>query len=174
MRPTIAIPLLGLALAAAGLPAAADAAPSKRLWATVNVCDTASAPNGMGVRASMPGNGTRQRMYVRFSAQYYSSMQRRWLPVRGSGRSPWVYAGLARYASRQAGWTFGFAQPAPGRVFLVRAIASFEWRALERPRGSRRARWVTVTRSRRVTRGGIAGVDGADPPGTSRGSCYIA
>jgi hypothetical protein len=172
VRTSIAIALL--ALAAACLPAAAAAAPSRSLWTTVNICDTASAPNGMGVRANMPGNGTRQRMYVRFTAQYYSSLQKRWLRVRGSGRSPWLYAGPARYAARQAGWTFGFAQPASSHVFLVRAVATFEWRELRRPRGSRRARWVVAIRRRRVTRGGISGVDGADPPGTSRASCYIS
>jgi hypothetical protein len=81
--------------------------------------------------------------------------------------------GSARYAWRQVGWTFGFAPPAQGQVFLVRAIAIFEWRAKKRPRGGGTARWVAVRRTKRVTRAGIRGVDGGDPPGTSRGSCYI-
>ena len=62
-------------LSLAMLVALAAAAPAQAghpdLWATVNVCDTAAFPDAMGVRASMPGNGTRQRMYMRFNASWY-------------------------------------------------------------------------------------------------------
>ena len=140
-------------------------------WVTVNICDTPKSPNAMGVRASIPGNGTNERMYVRFTAQYFSRARKRWATVRGNGRSPWIYAGSARFRSRQAGYTFRFRQPAAGTLFLVRAYADFEWRRRKR-RGSS-ARWVAVNRERRVARSGIFGVDHSDPPGTSRASCYI-
>src|SRR5215210_2077988 len=73
---------------------------SRALWATVNTCDTFASPDAMGVRASMPGNGTRQRMYMRFSARWYSGAAGSWLDV-PDGKSPWVYAGSARYKARQ-------------------------------------------------------------------------
>jgi hypothetical protein len=111
-------------------PSYAIAAASKtpELWATVNICDTADAPDSMGVRASMPGNGTNQRMYMRFSAEYWSRSRQAWAPVAGSGVSPWVFAGSAEYARRQAGWTFEFAPPPAGVTFTMRANVEFEWR----------------------------------------------
>jgi hypothetical protein len=108
--------------------AIAAASDTPELWATVNICDTAKAPDSMGVRASMPGNGTRQRMYMRFSAEYWSRSRQAWTPVAGSGVSPWVFAGSAEYARRQAGWTFHFAAPPAGVTFTMRANVEFEWR----------------------------------------------
>jgi hypothetical protein len=161
-----------VALAVLPLAAPASAAPNKELWATVNICDTPAHPDEMGVRAAMPGDGTRERMYVRFLAQSWSIRRHRWVRVGGQGRSPWLYAGSARFRSGQAGWTFSFDPPA-GTVPVVRALAVFEWRERRARRGSRRGRWVVVMRRRRVTRAGIEGVDDGDPPGFSQASCSI-
>jgi hypothetical protein len=108
--------------------AIAAASDTPELWATVNICDTAKAPDSMGVRASMPGNGTRQRMYMRFSAEYWSRSRQAWTPVSGSGVSPWVFAGSAQYERRQAGWTFHFSPPPAGVTFTMRANVEFQWR----------------------------------------------
>jgi hypothetical protein len=108
--------------------AIAAASDTPELWATVNICDTAKAPDSMGVRASMPGNGTRQRMYMRFSAEYWSRSRQAWTPVAGTGVSPWVFAGSAQYERRQAGWTFQFSPPPAGVTFTMRANVEFEWR----------------------------------------------
>jgi hypothetical protein len=175
VRPSVLAPLIALLLAAPGAARAQDrdeSTPDYGPWVTVNICDTPGAPNEMGVRASIPGNGKRQRMYVRFTAQYYSRARKRWRRVRGNGRSPWIYAGSARFRARQAGWTFRFRQPKDGATFLVRAYGHFEWRKRKRRRG-KRARWVVAKRKRRTARSGIVGVDAGDPPGTSLGSCYI-
>jgi hypothetical protein len=160
-----------LALAALAVPSAAGAAPSPELWATVNICDTAGTPDAMGVRAAMPGDATRERMFVRFNAQWWSSSRRRWLAVRGNPRSPWIYVGRARFESRQAGWTFRFG--APSSPVLLRAVADFEWRARKASRHGHAARWIAVMRRRRVTRAGVLGADGGDPPGTSLATCSI-
>jgi hypothetical protein len=154
------------------LAAPASAAPDRSLWATVNICDTPLHPDAMGVRASMPGDGYRERMYVRFIAQAWSPRRHRWRRVHGRGRSPWLYAGSARFRSGQVGWTFEFDPPA-SQVYLVRALAIFEWRERKARRKGRRARWSVVMRRRRVTRGGIRGVAGGDLPWTSLASCYI-
>jgi hypothetical protein len=122
--------------------AIAAASNTPELWATVNICDTAKAPDSMGIRASMPGNGTGQRMYMRFRAEYWSRSRQDWAPVAGTGVSPWVFAGSAEYARRQAGWTFEFAAPPAGVTFTMRAIVEFEWRRSEDTvarRGHRRA-----------------------------------
>jgi hypothetical protein len=165
------------------------------LWATVNICDTPGAPDSMGVRASMPGNGTKQRMFMRFRAEYWSRARGDWAPVAGAGRSPWVYAGSAKYARRQAGWTFAFAPPPHGVAFTMRAHVEFEWRARARERarrGLRRHRrgrakrgrasnlkWARISRARvvrsvtRTTETGVEGVHGGDPAGTSKAMCLI-
>lgn len=165
--PLLAAAIVGLA------PAGAAARTPRLLWATVNVCDSARSPNQMGVRGRMPGNGRRQRMYMRFRAQWWSSTSGRWLGVRGrGGRSQWVYAGSARYEFQQAGWIFSFGAPAAGRRFLLRGLVDFQWRARRRT-PHHRARWVVVKRATRVTRGGITRAQGSDPPVTSAASCTI-
>jgi hypothetical protein len=162
-------------------------AAASRLWATVNVCDTERSPDSMGIRASMPGNGKRQQMYMRFSAQWYSGQEERWLDVPG-GVSPWQRAGSARYVARQAGYTFEFVSPPAGRGYLMRGSVEFQWRALTRPRAAKRdswsastkvppersARWMVARRDSLLTRTGIKGVDGGDPKGTSKAICLIS
>jgi hypothetical protein len=155
----------------APLAAPAHAAPGPVLWATINICDVPPAPESMGVRASMPGNGRAQRMYMRFTAQWFSPGRGRWVPVKGNGRSRWVYAGSARYRSRQAGWTFDFGSARAGQPFRLRASVELEWRGKKTI--GRRARWVVVKRRRLVTRSGVRGVAGADPPGQSLASCSL-
>jgi hypothetical protein len=161
-------PLLASLLAALALaPGAAATGHRSRPWATVNVCDSAAAPNQMGVRGSMPGTGRRGRMYMRFGAQWWSPGDQRWLPVGGGSVSPWVYAGPARSKRRQAGWTFSFDQPAAGARFLLRGVVNYQWRV------RKHGRWRVVRRAHRVTRGGLPGVEQADPPGRSTASCSI-
>jgi len=159
------------------LAALAVAAPAQAghpdLWATVNVCDTAAFPDAMGVRASMPGNGTRQRMYIRFNASWYDRSRDAWYPVRGTGRSRWIYLGTARYRARQSGWTFQFAPPRPGTDFVVRGVVEFQWRKRRKPKRGRAAREVVVDAARANTRHGIPNVPAGDPPGTSEGLCVV-
>jgi hypothetical protein len=136
----------------------------KGLWATVNICDTAAYPDKMGVRASMPGDGARTTMYMRFSAQYYERSKQAWLDVKGTGGiSKWIKAGSGRYARRQAGYTFGF-EPTNGKTFTLRGVVSFEWR-----KGKR------VVRSARInTTGGHPDTATADPVSYSSALCEIS
>jgi hypothetical protein len=153
----------------------ARASSTPKLWATINLCDTATAPNAMGVRAGMPGNSSRQRMFMRFRAEYWSPSVQDWAPVVDRGVSPWVYAGPARYERRQAGWTFELAPPPAGETFTMRAVVEFEWRKRLRPRSpGRKGSHSRVVRSAsRVTETGIRGVNGGDPAGTSKAMCLI-
>lgn len=142
---------------------AAQAKPEKDLWATVNVCDTKKAPDDMGVRARMPGDGTRRRMYMRFTAQFRSG--KKWKMVSGRGRSGWLYAGSALFRNQELGYTFSFDAPKPGRSFLMRGLVQFEWRAT----GSGKV----VRRTHRYTTGGHP-TKPADPPRFSAARCRIA
>jgi hypothetical protein len=160
------------------LAALAGAAPAQAghpdLWATVNICDTEAFPNAMGVRASMPGNGTRQRMYMRFRAAFYDRGRDAWHPVTGVGRSPWILAGNARFRARRAGWTFQFDPPAPGTDFIVRGVVEFQWRERRKPKvKGAKAREVVVDTAHANTRHGVPNVGEGDPPGTSEGLCVI-
>jgi hypothetical protein len=164
----IAAALLGL-LTCCGTASAAPR-PSN-LWATVNICDTLSHPDQMGVRASMPGDGTRKRMWMRFRAQFFDTTTNKWVNVKGNGDSGWVLVGSARAASRQAGWTFSFSAPAAGSTYTLRGVVKFQWRAKRRVNG--KLRTVVVRRARANTKGGVKSTVGADPPGYSDGICEI-
>ena len=128
----------------------AQSAPGPQ-WATVNSC----SPTAVGMRASLPGDGTRKHMRVRFSAQWYSPTQRAWLPVKGLPTSPWIEAGSAEYSYQQAGWTFQFD---PGSHAQVRGVAEMQWLT-----GG-----GTVRSASAVTQGGV----GSDVGG-SQASCQL-
>jgi hypothetical protein len=164
------LPLTLLAVLATATPAQA-AHPD--LWATVNRCDTPASPDAMGVRASMPGNGTRQRMYMRFNASWYDRSREAWFPVQGVRHSGWIHVGSARFRARQSGWTFQFAPPAAGSDFVVRGVVEFQWRKRRRRGGGRGSREIVVDQARANTRHGIRSVPAGDPPGTSEGLCVI-
>lgn len=155
-----------------GCATASAAPPPKNLWATVNICDTPTYPNKMGVRASMPGNGTRQRMYMRFHAQYYDSTTKKWFNVKGVGVSPWELAGSARFKTRQAGYTFEFAPPQAGSSSTLRGVVDFQWRAKRRTKSGHRK--VVVVRTLHANTKGEHPAAGADPPNYTSGTCEIS
>ena len=165
-------------------------------WATVNICDTRKSPNALGVRVSLPGNGTDEKLFARFTAQWWSGADQKWLGVDGAGTSRWVYAGTADYKARQTGWTFRFNQPPEGSTFVMRGVVEVKWRNLERPHVSRRGRhahgsrkrahrrahkrahhrrahWSTVRERTLLTKTGFEDVQGGDPAGTSKAMCLI-
>jgi hypothetical protein len=154
----------------AGLAAGpAQAKPVKDLWATVNVCDTPHSPNQLGVRARMPGDGTHERMYMRFTAQYLSG--KTWKPVAQGGRSQWLYAGSALFVNQEIGYTFSFDAPGAGRGFRLRGLTQFQWRDRRRHLG--KLRTVVVRRSHRYTAGGHP-TRGAEPAGFSAANCRVS
>lgn len=151
-------------LAVADLPASAATRP-KDLWATVNVCDTEKYSNMMGVRASMPGDGERTKMYMRFIAQYYDRTHQLWSEVKGSGISKWIYVGSGEFARRQGGYTFAFDGPADGKTFVLRGAVDFKW-------VNRKGRVIRTAHLN--TKGGHPNTKGADPASYSAGLCEIS
>jgi len=164
-------------------------------WATVNICDTTKSPNSLGVRTSVPGNGSKQRIFARYTAQWWSAADQEWLTVGGSGVTDWVGMGNAEMTARQAGWTFRFVEPAAGTTYVMRGVVELEWRRaladarrgkahkrqrLQRAhksakrRAARKAQRVKVVRRRTlVTKTGMKGVEGGDPSGLSKAMCLI-
>ena len=155
---------LALAALLAPLPAAAKSK-SPDLWATVNACDSPNEANLIGIRASMPGNGTNQRQYMRFEAQFFSLLRNRFVPTASS--SPWIRVGVARRRSTQAGFSFSFLEPPEGQQSVLRGKVDFRWTA------RRKGRWVVVRTATRLTRAGIKGVEGGIPPGRSDALCVV-
>jgi hypothetical protein len=156
-------------------------------WATVNICDTQKSPNALGVRTSVPGNGSDQRIFARYTAQWWSGAKQKWLTVGGSGVTGWVLLGNAHMSTRQAGWTFRFVQPAAGTTYVMRGVVELQWRDQVRAgrkarqrrqrhnrRGARRSQRAAVVRERTLlTKTGMKGVQGGDPAGLSKAMCLI-
>jgi len=182
----------GLVAAAARSEKRSDGGRDERpFWATVNICDTKDSPNALGVRTSVPGNGTNQRIFARYRAQWWSGAKQKWLTVGGSGVTDWVLIGSADMATRQAGWTFRFVEPPEGTTYVMRGVVELQWRdpALARRRAARRARArrahhrtrrahrtqrAAIVRDRTLlTETGMKHVQGGDPAGLSKAMCLI-
>jgi hypothetical protein len=151
-----------LAVSLLATPAASaqqDAEPA--LWATVNVCDTESQPDTIGIRGSMPGTGNRaDRMYMRFTVQFQAS-DGTWRELSTGGVSGWEPVGRGTWETRQSGYSFQV-RPPEGSVRL-RGLVRFQWR-----RGGR-----VVRREVRATEAGHRSTAGADPRGYSRAVCVV-
>ena len=158
------VPLAACLASAAALaaPAAAAARPAQavdRLWATVNVCDTAKHPNEVGIRASMPGfpRGTSRRM--RFRVQWRDGD--RWRYVTGAD-SGWRALTRSRGRAIESGWGFEFEPPA--RAITFRGVVRFRWLRDGR----------VVGRATEITESGHRSTAGADPADYSAATCSMA
>jgi hypothetical protein len=158
-----------LALSASPAVAASRVVPtlgvSPRLWATINVCDTAAHPNTVGIRASMPGDGkSRERMFMRFQLQFFTVSSGTWQDLGPTGDSGFVTVGSAKFTRREGGQDFQLAPPQTGKTYRVRGSVSFEWRLGKKV--VRRAHKRTTVRK--------PAVRGADPKGFSAAECIVA
>jgi hypothetical protein len=155
-------------LAALVLPAPAVAAPERSiyqsplLWATINICDTAGHPDGVGVRGSMPGSGfSDETMWMRFQLQYLRASDGKWHNF-AAGDSGFEEVGDGRIRRREAGETFTIAPPATG-AYTLRGVVTFEWRR----------DGEVVRRARKRTTGGHREARGGDPRGFSAATCVL-
>ena len=155
--------LLAIALTALAAAAPAAAAATKNLWATVNVCDSASHPDDVGIAARMPGNGSGERMYMRFYVQYHNG--EKWRFVKSGGQSPWLYAGSAKFSWVGLGYTFSFDPPPTGTSFTMRGFVRYEWR---------KGKTKVVKRTHRYTTAGHPGTRDADPKDYSARKCKMS
>jgi hypothetical protein len=167
LRATLGAIALLMALAPAGASArrADSIFHSKRLWATVNVCDTVGHPDSIGIRASMPGSGDKAEiMFMRFQVEFFKQDDARWHNLGAAADSGFVEVGSARYRTRRSGNTFTITPPRPGAApYLLRGVVSFEWR--EDGEVVRRARKRTTT--------GHPNTAGSDPAGFTAATCSI-
>ena len=167
-RPLLLALAVGAFVLGATTPAAADparATPTR--WATVNICDTVAHPDTLGVRASAPGNGTSEQIYMRFSAQYFDRSSKAWRAVKGQGVSPYVYAGSARFRTRETGYRFLFPSDKPA-TYQLRGRVQVEYRRARKGRGERVVRRLAL-----ITSPGVVSrsPDEGDPRGYSASRC---
>jgi hypothetical protein len=154
--------VLAAAVALSALPGIAFAQTEKVTepgWATINSC----APHAVGVRAQLSGESAKADLFARFSLEWYSSLQGRWLPVEGKATSPWLKAGSAGDLFGQTGWTFDVKAPPAGATFRLRGVVALQWRR----------DGDVVRKDTRVSSGGLSGVDEGSPARTSLAECTL-
>jgi hypothetical protein len=89
-------------------------------WVKVNVCNGTQ----LGARAQLAGDGSSDRMQVRFTAQWLSPDG--WVPLGGNPTTPWLDAGSAEFTWSQAGWTYDLMVPETGKAYQLRAVAEMK------------------------------------------------
>jgi hypothetical protein len=89
-------------------------------WANVNICDATQ----LGARAQLAGDGSSDRMRVRFTAEWLSPDG--WVALEGRPTSRWQDAGSAEFTWGQAGWTFALSVPETGEIYQLRAVAEMQ------------------------------------------------
>jgi hypothetical protein len=109
-----------LCAVAVAMPAQGAGTEESPTWANLNIC----SPTQLGARAQLAGDGSTDRMQVRFTAQWQSPDG--WVPLSGQASSPWLDAGSAEFTWQQAGWTFALAVPETGEAYQLRAIAEMK------------------------------------------------
>jgi hypothetical protein len=137
---------------------------SRDLWATINVCNPKDMRNTIGIRGSMPGDGSaKEKMYMRFKVQYLDTNSGRWLDVARNADSGYRFVGPARVQSLQAGRSFVFV-PRPGAPpFQMRGEVGFQWR-----RGS-----AVLHSASLHTSAPHKSLQGADPPRYTAATCKL-
>jgi hypothetical protein len=112
---------LAIALGAVAVPAqGAGLDELTSTWSQVNIC----SPTQLGARSQLAGDGSTDRMQVRFTAQWLSPDG--WVPLTGQASSPWQDAGSAEFTWGQAGWTFNLSVPEGGAAYQLRALAEMQ------------------------------------------------
>ena len=91
-------------------------------WAKLNVC----APDQVGIRASLPGDGGGGAMAARFTLQWLNPVTQAWEPVDGVATSHWIDAGPAEVNWTQVGYTFDLDPIAPDVEFSFRGVAELK------------------------------------------------
>jgi hypothetical protein len=161
--PSVAAPAISFA-AAAKDPTPAQiskamrtAKRSKTLWATVNICNSRSHPDQLGIRGQMPSLGFPAWLSMRIQLNYYSNSQKKFVVDPGSTKL--IRLGRSRAGLLQGGWVYAF-NPHAG---LLDATVNFYWRRSGKLLGS-----TTET-----TTGGHRGADFGSPAHFTAAQCRI-
>ncbi len=130
---------------------------SKRLWATINVCDTRKHPRTIGIRGEAPALGFPATISISIAVDFYSKTDKRFEPDPSATKM--IKVGPVSHGIHQRGVTFRFA-PHTGRL---RGTATFSW--------TRRGKVLGSTK--RITTPSHHDADFGDPSGFSAATCMI-
>jgi hypothetical protein len=160
---SVAAPALAVAAAAKDPTSAqiskaiSSAKRSKALWATVNICNSPSHPNQLGIRGQMPALGFPAWLSMRIQLNYYSDSQKKFVVDPGSTKM--IRLGRSRSGLQQGGAVYAF-NPHAG---LLNASVRFDWRRSGKLLGS----------TTQTTTGGHRGADFGSPPHFTAAQCRI-
>lgn len=143
-----------LPTASAGMPKDPGA-----VRATVNICDTTTQPNVMGLRAQSASTSKKDVLYMRFRVQWFNSSGSQWENFSTGGDSGWIRVGRGAFRRLESGYSFTFEPPA-----FLRGVVDFRWRQRGR---------IVDEASRFTRKGGFKGSASSDPPGYAKASCEI-
>ena len=130
---------------------------SKRLWATINVCDTRKHPRTIGIRGEAPALGFPATISISIAVDFYSKADKRFEPDPNATKM--IKLGPVSHGIHQRGVMFQFARHT-GRL---RGTATFSW--------TRRGKVLGSTK--RVTTPSHHDADFGDPSGFSAATCMI-
>jgi hypothetical protein len=130
---------------------------SKRLWATINICDTRRHPNTLGIRGQVPALGFSSSISIAISVDFWNPATKRFKPDPGVDKL--IRLGNPSDGIQQQGVSFQFS-PHAGRF---RGNAVFVWKRSGKVLGQ----------TDRLTTSGHRDADFGDPPGSSAATCTI-
>lgn len=130
---------------------------SKRLWATVNVCDTRKHPHTIGIRGEVPALGFPTTISISLGVDFWSETDKRFEPDPNASKK--IKLVSVTHGIHQRGVMFQFARHT-GRL---RGTATFLW--------TRHGKLLGATK--RVTTARHHDADFGDPSGFSAATCTI-
>jgi len=130
---------------------------SKRLWATINICDTRRHPNTIGIRGQVPALGFQASISIAITVEFFNPDTKRFAPAPGAKKS--ISINNVSQGIQQGGVTFQF----PIHSGLLRGSAIFSWKRAGR----------VIGHTDRPTTGGHRDADFSDPRGYSAPTCTI-
>jgi hypothetical protein len=171
MRAALLTTVLAAAVFVAAGSAAADVGPtriaravrsaeqSRSLWATVNICDTRTYRNDLGVRGQMPTLGFAASMFMVVQVDFWSQAQHRFLPIQSNLATTRLSLGTNANGLQQDGAVFPFS----AHTGLLNATVTFIW-----TRGGK-----VIGQTVRRTTAGHANAAHGSPPRYSAAQCRI-
>lgn len=130
---------------------------SRRLWATINICDTRRYPRTIGLRGQMPTLGFSASLSMHIESEYWFSSKKRFEPIPGVAKL--LTLGRASSGLRQGGASF----PLNAHAGLLSGMIVFEWKLGGRVLGQ----------TTRQATAGHRDADTGNPPHFSAARCTI-
>jgi hypothetical protein len=131
---------------------------STSLWTTVNICDSKTHPDQLGIRGQMPTLGFAAWLSMKIQLNYFSTTKQRFVPDSGAAEKL-IRLGRLSTGLQQGGAEFSF-EPHAG---LFNATVQFIWRRSGK----------LIGQTTKTTTAGHPNADFGSPPHYSAQQCRI-